>query len=301
LFKAIINQPCFYFYFSSESGTIHLEAITLEGCDNLRSLDDIFDIVDNSTLSNSTLEISLYGHDLKNLTVTQSRQLTDIKTSNGFRSLRRLILRHNGINNFELQSIFENLEFVDLSGNPITHFIASDLTNYAPNLKVLVIANCTELKRIDFSSFPAKSSGLLVNLDTLILDDNPRLTVVCPWFLRSAFNMSFVSLNRCPKLDVLPGMFLDIRFFPVLKTLRWEGTPAQCDCALAALQQQNENATIYVNKNLFQSVRQELDRHNYCRENSTLISIEKFFGDPGKCQDQEFSLSDKNPTLTLSW
>ena len=236
------------------------------------------------------------------MTVTRSYRLNDVKTSHDFRSLRRLTLRHNAINNFELRRTFQNLEFVYLSGNPVTHFIASDLTNFAPNLKVLVIANCTELERVDFAKFPAKSSDLLVNLDTLILDDNPKLTTVCPWFLRSAFNLTFVSLNRCPKLDVLPGMFIDKRFFPVLKTLRWEGTPAQCDCALATPpQEQNENATIHVNENLLQSVRKELGRHNYCRENSTLISVDKFFGDPEKCQDQEFSLSDKNPTLTLSW
>ena len=289
-----------YFFFSSDGGKIHLETITLEGCDNLTSLDDILDI---STEANSTSEFEGFRDDITNLTVTRSRRLIEIQAWNGFPSLRRLTLRHNGIQKIKLYSILPNLEFVDLSGNPVTHLIASDLTSYAPNLKELVISNCTELTRIDFAKVSAKNSPeLLVNLDSLNFDDNPKLSVVCPWFLRSAFNLSFVSVNRCPKLDLLPGMFIDTRFFPVLKTVRWEGTPAECDCALATpQQQQNENATIHVNENLLQSLQQELSRHNYCRQNSILISVDKFFSDPEVCQDEEFSFSEKNPTLTLSW
>ena len=133
--------------------------------------------------------------------------------------------------------------------------------------------------------------------DTLILDNNPELLTICPWFLRSAPNLFFVSLNQCPKLDLLPGIFIDQRFFPKLEKVDWEGTTCRCDCNLARI-----NATAHDNVNLVQIFREELKRQNVCRDNSSKsISVESFFDNPEMCQEEEFSLSENNPTLSLTW
>ena len=279
--------------FSSGSGSIVLETIVLEGCKNLTSLDDVFDVTPEFGVSNFSLE--KFRDELKNLTVTRTPSLKDLSLF-GFRFLRRLSLRNNGIVSFELQAILPNLEDLDLSGNPVTHFVAYDVTSLTPVLKKFVLTNCSKLESVEFSSSGTKkSSGLLVSLESLILDDNLSLGQVCPWFFRSAPNLKFVSLNRCPKLEVLPGIFTDKRFFPTIEKVEFSGTPLSCDCSLVL-----QNAT-HINDVLSETFRSELHGQKTCRFNSTTITVEAFFDNSELCQDEnELILSDNNPTLTLS-
>jgi len=179
--------------------------VVLDGCKNLTSLNEVFD-VSNAT----TFDASKFRDVVKNLTVTQSTELKHCDVA-GFRFLRRLILRQNGIVSFELQSALPNLETIDLSENPMTRFIASDVISAAPNLKKLVLTNCSNLERVDFtgSSFPSeKSQGLLVSLESLVLDDNPRLAFVCPWFLRCQKLKNFFSSSPTQRPNKLGRLFL---------------------------------------------------------------------------------------------
>ncbi len=148
--------------FSSGSGSIVLETITLEGCKNMTSLSNVFELTSlhSEGLFNS-IDIEKYRDDLRNLTVTLTPSLTEL-TAKGFRSLRRLNLRHNGISAIKLDAALPNLVDIDLSGNPVTHFNADDVTSASQSLKKLVLSNCSKLQSIDFAA--KNSPGLLVNL-----------------------------------------------------------------------------------------------------------------------------------------
>ena len=284
----------YFFILSSGSGSIVLETIVLEGCNNLTSINDIFNVDSEDDIFN--LSVETFRDELKNLTVTKSPSLKHLLGAFGFRFLRQLNLRNNGIVSLELEAILPNLEDLDLSGNPVTRFVPYDVTRKTPLLKKLVLTNCSNLESIEFSSLGAKkTSGLLVTLETLILDDNPNLVRVCPWFIRSAPNLKYVSFNRCPKLEVLPGIFTDHRFFPILEKIDFSETSVSCDCSLHL-----QNAT-HINVVLAEIFRRELHRQKTCRYNSTTMPVDHFFGSSELCQaEDELIISDINPTLTLS-
>ena len=128
----------------------------------MTSLANIFELTSQHSegLFNS-IDIEKYRDDLKNLTVTFTPSLTKL-TAKGFRSLRRLNLRHNGISAIKFDAALPNLEDIDLSGNPVTHFNADDVTRASKSLKKLVLSNCSKLQSIDFAA--KNSPGLLINL-----------------------------------------------------------------------------------------------------------------------------------------
>ena len=263
----------------------------MDGCKNLTSLTDIFSVT-------STFDALKYRDVVRDLTVTNATLLRHCDVV-GFRFLRRLTLRRNAIEAIEFSNVLTNLETLDLSENPLTRFVASDVIGVTPNLKTLILSNCSDLEQILLanSNFPTdKPPELLVSLESLVLDDNPRLVFICPWFLRSAPNLLRVSINRCPKLDIDPGVFVDSRFFPALKDIELSETSLTCDCSL--LPQNKSN----LNPDLVQKFRDDLRQQNVCRHNLTTVSVESFFNGVEACQlENEINLSDHNPTLDLSW
>ena len=247
-----------------------------------------------------SFDASKYRDNVKNLTVTHALRLTRFDIER-FRSLRQLILRQNGIITLELKSILPNLEILDLSENPMTQFTASDVISVAPSLKTLILSNCSNLERIEFTNSifldEKLAPGLLVSLDNLVLDDNPNLSFVCSWFLRSAPNLSTVSLKNCPRLEIEAGVFVDRRFFPSLTNVASPGTPLLCDCALFP------GNKSHVNGDLAQRFRDQLERQKVCRHNSSSVNVDSFLNDaPEACQvENEVVLNDHNPTLELSY
>jgi hypothetical protein len=271
--KIIILVPNHFFSFSSSSGSIVLESLALDGCKNLTSLDDIFGDFAAADAGVTDLRVGL-----KNLTVTRAPALETCRVA-GFRHLRRLDLRHCGVARLHLDAALPSLEDVDLSGNAWTHFDASDVIGGAPNLKTLALSNCTNLESVILSSPPAaRASGLLVNLVTLILDDNPNLVSVCPWFLRSAPNIATVSMERCPRLGFPAATLSDTRFFPALQRVGLAETSLACDCDLLQLNRS------HVNVELAQSLQSELRRRKVCSHNGTDLSVDAFFSDPARCR-----------------
>ncbi|KAI6224152.1 hypothetical protein M3Y95_00852900 [Aphelenchoides besseyi] len=114
-----------------------------------------------------------------------------------FESLKKLVLSHNhlSINDYDNDWLTSEL------GNSLQHL---------------------QLDHNRLSSLPNRVFDCLENLDTLILDENPQLTLTNQTFGRGLRKLKTLSLNQCELTDLPAELFLELRN---LRSLSLIGNP----------------------------------------------------------------------------